>query len=275
MIPLRGRTAVVTGASGGIGSALCRRLCAEGVDVVAVGRNQAALMRLAQQNPGPGQLIAHRADLLEVDAVDRLAAYLRRDHPDTSLLVHAAGAPLFGLFDEQTEAQTRAMFELNTLMPLSLTRALLPQLSTRKTASVVAVGSTFGSIGFAGYASYSASKFALRGLFEALAREFDGGNVSFQYLSPRATATAFNDAAATQLNRSLGSTVDDPDRVAAWLLNAIRRSSRRAQYGWPEKFFARLNGLLPELVDRALRGQLSRVRACAAPAPVLESCKES
>lgn len=85
-----------------------------------------------------------------------------------------------------------ALVHLNLTVPMLLVQALLPAFVRQPHAAMVAVGSTFGSIGFAGFAGYSASKFGLRGLFEALAREHAGTSVRFQYLSPRATATAFN-----------------------------------------------------------------------------------
>jgi hypothetical protein len=72
------------------------------------------------------------------------------------------------------------------------------------------------------------------------------------------------------MNAELGVAVDDADLVAASLLEAIESGTRRRQLGWPERLFARLNGALPELVDRALAKQLPIVRRFArAAAPVV------
>jgi short-subunit dehydrogenase len=151
-----------------------------------------------------------------------------------------------------------------------LVRALLPCLTRLPEAGVVGIGSTFGSLGYPGFAAYSASKFGLRGFLEALAREHADTPLRVQYLSPRATRTALNSVAVDAMNAELGVAVDDADQVAAALLKAIEAGTRRRQLGWPERLFARLNGLLPELVDRALAKQLPTVRRFArAAAPVV------
>jgi short-subunit dehydrogenase len=91
--------------------------------------------------------------------------------------------------------------------------------------------------------------------------------VRFQYLSPRATRTPMNSAAVDALNAELGTAVDDPGAVAAQVVAAIERGDRRRQFGFPEKLFARINGALPALVDRALAGKLAAIRRHARPAP--------
>lgn len=95
---------------------------------------------------------------------------------------------------------------------------------------------------------------------EGLAREYADSDLRFQYLSPRATRTAFNTPAVEAMNREMKVAQDDPAAVAAQLVDAIAAGRRRLQIGWPEKLFARLNGALPGLVDRSLRAQLSIVR---------------
>ncbi|MBB4131011.1 short-subunit dehydrogenase [Xanthomonas campestris] len=267
MMDLHGKCVVLTGATGGIGSALCASLIDAGATVVAVGRTAETLQRLAAVHP-PGRIVPVAADLASEAGRALLLARAHEMRPAPSVLVLAHAQSQFGLLQDQNPAALSAMVHLNLTVPMLLVQALLPALSRQPEASVVAVGSTFGSIGFAGFAGYSASKFGLRGLFEALAREHADTCVRFQYLSPRATATAFNPAAVDALNADLGTTVDHADAVAAALLQSIVRGDTRRQLGWPEKLFARLNGLLPELVDRALRKQLSTIRRHARPTGV-------
>ncbi|MNR05659.1 putative oxidoreductase SadH [compost metagenome] len=125
---------------------------------------------------------------------------------------------------------------------------------------VVNVGSTYGSIGYPGYASYCATKFALRGFSEALRRELADTRVSVLYVAPRATRTGMNSPAAQALNDALKANVDDPQTVAAAVIHAIAGERRDLYLGWPERFFVRLNSLLPHLVDRGLRKQLPLIR---------------
>ncbi len=270
--PLAGRGVVLTGASGGIGSALCAALRAAGAHVYAVGRDPARLLALAAQ-AAPGGFTPVVADLAAADGPARVrdalsAAARGPGEPAPSVLVLGAAVSHFGLFADASESALREQVETNLLAPMRLAHALLPMLAAAAgpgapAPAVVAIGSTFGSLGYPGFGAYSASKFGLRGFIEAMGREHADGPVRWQYLAPRATRTAFNSPAVDALNAALGTAVDAPSDVAAQLVADIARGTRRRQLGWPERLFARLNGLLPELVDRALAGQLPTIRAHA------------
>ncbi len=256
---LAGRTVIVTGASGGIGVALCHALVQAGASIMAVGRNRSRLTTLAAGVPA-GRVHTVVADLSTSLGRSHLIAAIRQADVSPSVLVlgHAQGA--FGLFEDQHPDALENLLQTNLVGSALLIHALLPILRRHEQASVVAIGSTFGSIGFAGFATYSASKFGLRGLMEALSREHDGTGLSFQYLSPRATRTAFNTPAVDALNAELKVGSDAPEAVAAALVHAIVQRDRRRQLGWPEKLFARINGMFPALVDRSLRAQLPIIR---------------
>ena len=273
MKSLRGRTVVLTGASGGIGAALAAALVEAGATVLAVGRDPVKLNAMVHRHR-PGAVVPVGADLCTPAGRAAVVAQAAAMKPSLLVIAHARGA--FGLFEAQPEAELAALVQTNLVAPMLLIRALLPMLQAQPEAAVVAVGSTFGALAFPGFAAYSASKFGLRGLVEALGREHADGHVRFQYLSPRATRTAFNTPAVDALNAELKTAMDDPADVAAQLLAAIRRGDRRRQLGWPEKLFARLNGAFPALIDRALRGQLPAVRrhAGTATTPALENVHE-
>ncbi|TXH76083.1 MAG: SDR family oxidoreductase [Lysobacteraceae bacterium] len=256
---LAGRTVILTGASGGIGAALCDALIAAQARVVAIGRDEARLAALARKYP-EGQLLPLAADLGSDRDRDRVIAEAAALRPTPSVLILAHAQSAFGLFEEQSDAQLRALIETNLTAPLGLIHGMLPMLKRHEQAAVVAIGSTFGSLAFPGFAAYSATKFGLRGLIEGLAREYADTGLRFQFLSPRATRTGFNTSAVDALNRELKVAQDDPADVAAQLVEAIAQGRRRLQIGWPEKLFARVNGAWPGLVDRSLRPQLSLVR---------------
>lgn len=264
MIALKDRTVLLTGASGGIGSALCDALVGVGARVVAVGRNEARLRALASRH-APGRVVPLVADLAADGGPPRVVDLVSRLQPTPSVVVlaHAQGA--FGLFDEASPEALEALVRTNLVAPMTLIHGLLPLLRAHPQASVVAVGSTFGSLAFPGFAAYSASKFGLRGLMEGLAREHADTSLRFQYLSPRATRTAFNTPQVDAMNREMKVAQDEPADVAAQLVAAIVSGRRRMQIGWPEKLFARINGVLPGLVDRNLAAQLPIVRRHARP----------
>lgn len=256
---LAGRTVIVTGASGGIGVALCHALVQAGASIMAVGRNRSRLTTLAAGVPA-GRVHTVVADLSTSLGRSHLIAAIRQANVSPSVLVLGHAQSAFGLFEDQHPDALENLLQTNLVGSALLIHALLPILRRHEQASVVAIGSTFGSIGFAGFATYSASKFGLRGLMEALAREHDGTGLSFQYLSPRATRTAFNTPAVDGLNAELKVGSDAPEAVAAALVRAIVQRDRRRQLGWPEKLFARINGMFPALVDRSLRAQLPIIR---------------
>ncbi|MBB2495190.1 SDR family oxidoreductase [Aquipseudomonas ullengensis] len=248
---------VLTGASGGIGLALAEALCAGGAQLLAVSRQGQALDELCLRYPE--QVRRVEADLTTVGG--RLAVVdAARAMGGLNLLINAAGINRFALLEQLDDGEIAEMLELNVIATLQLTRALLPLLRQPRRALVVNVGSTYGSIGYPGYAAYCASKFALRGFSEALRRELADTAVGVLYVAPRATRTAMNSSEAVALNEALKVSMDSPASVAAEVIAAVVANRSELYLGWPEKFFVRLNSMLPGLVDRALRKQLPLIR---------------
>ena len=248
---------VLTGASGGIGLAITHELCANGAQVVAVARHQPPLAPLLKRYPQ--QLSWVNADLSQAEGRHkvRTAAQMMGG---LNLLINAAGVNRFALLEQLDDSDINTMLAVNIGAPLCLTRCLLPLLLQAQSAMVVNVGSTYGSIGYPGYTSYCATKFALRGFSEALRRELADTRVKVLYVAPRATRTAMNTAPAQALNDALKAKVDAPQTVATAVIHAIIGDRRDLYLGWPERFFVRLNSLLPHLVDRGLRKQLPLIR---------------
>jgi short-subunit dehydrogenase len=248
---------VLTGASGGIGLAITAALCANGAHVLAVSRHKEPLDALLARYPE--QLCWIAADLTYI--ADRRKVLMAAEAiGGVNMLINAAGTNHFAMLEQLEDAEIASMLALNISAPICLTRTLLPLLKEAQSAMVVNVGSIYGSIGYPGYASYCASKFALRGFSEALRRELADTRVGVLYVAPRATRTSMNSPAAQALNDALKAGVDDPQTVASAVIHAIAGDRRDLYLGWPERFFVRLNNLLPNLVDRGLRKQLPLIR---------------
>ena len=248
---------VLTGASGGIGLAIATALCASGAHVLAVARHREPLDALLKRYPN--NLCWVGADLT-VAAERREVQAVAESMGGINLLINAAGVNHFAMLEQLDDNEINAMLAVNISAPICLTKILLPMLKQADSAMVVNVGSTYGSIGYAGYANYCASKFALRGFSEALRRELADTRVSVLYVAPRATRTSMNSPAAQALNDALKANVDDPRTVATAVIHAIAGDRRDLYLGWPERFFVHLNSLLPHLVDRGLRKQLPLIR---------------
>ncbi len=260
--------ALLTGASGGIGQVLVDRLCRDGAQLLLVGRDSLALDDLARRHPGQVSLIC--ADLTQRSGRQTVLDAARR-FGGLNCLINAAGINQFRLLEQQDEDAIARLIDVNVTATLQLTHLLLPLLRQQPQALLVNLGSTFGSIGYPGFAAYCASKFALRGFSEALRRELADSHVKVLYIAPRATRTAMNSAQVVAMNDELKVDMDDPQQVAGEILRAIVREREELYLGWPEKLFVRLNGLLPRLVDQALRKQLPVIkrfaRAEQPPAP--------
>jgi short-subunit dehydrogenase len=184
------------------------------------------------------------------------------------VLINNAGVNHFQMFADQPPAQLDLAIAINLLAPMHLCQELLPLLQRQREACILNTGSVFGAIGYPGYAVYSASKFAVRGFTEALRRELADTNVSVRYVAPRATRTGINTSAVERMNAELGVAMDPPERVATAVCDMLAGGRVEAVLGWPEKFFARVNGLLPRVVDGALRRQLPVIRRYAGESAV-------
>ena len=253
--------AVLTGATGGIGRAIAEQLAPLCEVLLLVARGIDAAGPRCRAVPADLATAAGR------DAVVRAAAAVPGG---IDLLINNAGTTEFAWLEDHTDEMLERILRVNTLAPMQLTRALLPQLLAQPAARIVNVGSIFGYLGYPGHAAYSASKFALRGFSEALRRELADGPVRVTYFAPRATRTAMNGAAECAMNEELGVAMDAPQAVAAALLDTLRTPARERLLGMPERFFARLNQVLPGLVDGGLRRQLPVIRRHArgaAPVP--------
>lgn len=256
---------IVTGATGGIGRALILALADAGAKLIPSARSPDALSALGRALPATCLAAVHTGDLTTPSARESLAR-LGADC-GANVLINVCGGNRFGLLEEQSQDDVSSLLTVNLMVPIDLTRRLLPHLANQHAAMVVNVGSTFGTIGYPGYVLYSASKFGLRGFSEALARELADGPVEVVHVDPRATRTAMNSAAVSAMNRTLGNTEDPAELVARRIVKAMERGRRRSAIGWPERFFTRINRTWPGLVDRALAGQLATIKQYAAARP--------
>jgi len=251
---------LVTGATGGIGREIARQLGAEGAALLLTGRSPVALARLGDELRDSGVRVATvAADLATADGRQAVVTAAMRFRRGISGLINNAGINRFGSFAEMSGDAIRSVFEINVLAPILLTHDLLPVLKRSPESVVLNVGSIVGSIGMPGQVAYSSSKFAIHGFSEALRRETQGSGVHVLHVAPRATDTAMNDETMRAINAVTGVNTDRPAEVARHVVAALVAHRQERYLGWPEKFYVRVNALLPGLVDRSLKKQADLV----------------
>jgi len=258
---IKDKVIVITGATGGIGQAMAHLFAQQGASLLLIARDQVKLRNLTLAlGSGHHWLSADICTKEGRQNVIKLSSEL-----NAKILINNAGISQFdSLINIDEEAFNDAIM-INLMAPIYLTRSFLKKCESKDAKTVVNVGSALGSIGYPFYTSYCASKFGLRGFTEALQRELSHSNDNVLYFAPRATATAINSDAVIAMNKTLGNSVDEPELVAFALLKQLQSTSQRKVLGWPEKFFTRLNGLLPELVDKAISKQLKTIKQFTQP----------
>jgi short-subunit dehydrogenase len=260
---LADRRVLITGASGGIGSALVTTLLDEGAEVLLSGRDHAGLANLVKGQEDGSRTGLFAADLTSASDRARLCDFAARWRGGIDVLINNAAVNDFTLLAPQSAESLDRAIATNLLAPIDLCRRLIPCLERSVDAHIVNIGSVFGTIGFAGNAVYCATKFGLRGFSESLRRELANTNVHVHYFAPRATRTAFNSQSVDEMNEVLGNASDPPAQVARTIVTSLQTDQPECVIGWPEKLFARVNALLPRLVDAALAQKLPTIQRFA------------
>ncbi|NOQ76669.1 MAG: SDR family oxidoreductase [Methylococcaceae bacterium] len=251
---LADKTILITGASGGIGSEVAKRLSEEGAILVLVGRDEVSLGKLNEMLGSNHHII--QADISHAADRNSIMEYCQNLDGGIDILINNAGIGQFSLFRDMGEDEVTSIITTNLTSTVLLTQCLLPTLLSRPEPQIVNVGSILGSIGLPGSTIYCASKFGLRGFSEALRRELLDTSLAVRYFAPRATKTAINNDRVTALNGELGTKMDTVESVADALISFLKSSTTSQYLGWPEKIFVKINSVLPGVVEKSIAKQL-------------------
>jgi short-subunit dehydrogenase len=250
---LEGNKIVLTGGAGGIGALVANELRSLGAEVLVVDR----------LDPPPDDTRYIQGDLSTMDGIGAVADAIGREAPH--LLINLAGAQYFGPAEQQASDHVHMSYMVNLLAPVLLTQAVLPDMKRRSSGHIINIGSIFGSINYPHFATYSSAKAGLRGFSEALRRELHGSGIAVTYIAPRAVRTGLNNALVMRFAELAKMHMDEPDAVARQIVRAIRERKADVFIGFPERFFVRLNALLPRLVDSAISTETTKARKLFTP----------
>jgi NAD(P)-dependent dehydrogenase (short-subunit alcohol dehydrogenase family) len=187
---LRGRKALVTGASKGIGTELCRVLAEAGADIVAVARDEAGLAetRAAVEAKGRRCLVIP-ADLSDAAAVEAAGRAALDAWGTIDILVNNAGVSIPKLMIEQTVAEWDLIQAINLRAPWLMARTLVPAMMAQKAGKIVNVSSQTSAVALVEHGAYAASKNGLNGLTKVMTAEWAAHNIQCNTVCPTVTMT--------------------------------------------------------------------------------------
>lgn len=271
---IRGSIALVTGASSGIGRDVAIDLAARGAKVAICARRagplEQTLERCREHDPGAR---AYACDLRDREAVRDLFAAIGADLGPVDLLVNNAGVGVYHLFVEAPEDELESVLRANLLSAQYCTREALPGMLERRRGSIVFVSSFAGRVATWRHSSYSASKFALHGLAEALHYEVRSSGVHVGVVNPGAIATELFDKGEgfEHLRHVITPRMVGTDVVCRALAKLVERERFEIFAPWSLGLVWKLRVLFPRLV---MRGTLAYVeRTMKRPPTVVSSAR--
>ena len=261
MLKLAGRTAVVTGAAGGIGRGIALALARRGCHVALADIDEAALARttaeIAGQESARSLRVSHyRLDVANRAAVAALPAQVMAAHGAVDILVNNAGVALGGTFLEIAESDFDWLLGINFWGVVQMTRAFLPLLSNSEEARIVNVSSLFGLIAPPGQTAYAASKFAVRGFSESLRHELADTRIGVTVVHPGGIATSIaknarmpaslsDDEAAKRRTFFDSFLTMPPETAGEIIVRGVERRKARILVGSDAKYAELVERLMP------------------------------
>lgn len=193
MFDLSGKTALVTGASGGIGGAIARALHGQGAHVVLSGTRESALQELAGElGERTSTVVANLADAASVDGL--VAASEAAAGHDLDILVSNAGVTRDGLLMRMKDDDWATVLKVNLESYFRLSRSVMRGFMKRRSGRIIGITSVVGVMGNPGQANYAASKAGMIGFSKALAQEVASRNVTVNCIAPGFIESPMTDA---------------------------------------------------------------------------------
>jgi len=217
----RGRVALVTGASSGIGRAVVRALAERGATVCLAGREASRLYALRDEMQALSPAHAYVSDLAQDEDLDRLREFLVRDHARLDLLIHSAGAISLGTIESMPVSEFDWQYRVNLRAPFLLTQMLLPLLKAAQ-GQIVFVNSSVGTRVKERVGAYAATKHALKAIADTLRMETNQFGIRVLSVYPGNTATPMQQAIQQQSGQLIApENLLAPEDVAAVIVNAL------------------------------------------------------
>lgn len=218
MFNLSGKTALVTGASGGIGGAIAKALHTAGATVGLCGRNVESLNKLAAELKDRCHVFA--GDLNSAESADTLIKSAEEKMGQVDILVNNAGLTKDGLFMRMKDEDWQVVQDVNLTAPFRLTRAAIRGMMKRRAGRIINITSVVGVTGNPGQANYCASKAGMIGMTKSMAQEVANRGITLNCIAPGFIATAMTEALTDDQKNAINSTIPagtmgTPEDIAA------------------------------------------------------------
>jgi NAD(P)-dependent dehydrogenase (short-subunit alcohol dehydrogenase family) len=249
---LKGKVAVVTGASSGIGEAAVLELASRGASVVAAARSVEKLEDLARRAAASGVLVVE-ADVADRGSVEAMVEKTVEKFGRIDVLVNNAGLGLSGRISELRPEDLRYVFEVNTIGPMNCVQAALPRMGDG--GRIINVSSVVGLRAIPKVGGYCSTKFALNALSDSLRVEVADRGISVTSVYPGTTRTSFRDNSRRTKDEKRGWRPKGvtPERVAKRIAAAAEGGPRDVYVTLSDRLFVAGVTLFPGLTDRVLR----------------------
>ena len=217
-------TVLITGASSGIGLAAALYMAGKGYSVVGTSRSEEGLDALGREAANRGfNLQGVQLDVNDDEAVGEALPRIIAEHSGIEVLVNNAGYGLWGPIESVSMEQLRAQFETNFFAAVRMIKAVLPQMTRRRSGTIVNISSVLGRMGTPFNGAYVASKFALEGLSESMRVELWPLGVRVALVEPGLIRTRFHD------NQIIGEQAHSADLPHSPYVQQYRRRRRRIE----------------------------------------------
>lgn len=228
---LKDKIAVVTGATGGIGSELVKKLDSEGIQLVLVAKSEDELQNLTKELKGENNSY-FVCDLSNQEVTEKIGNEISKKYPNIDIFLGAAGIGVYKPIEDATLDDWNNSMNINVSSNFIFIKKLESSLQKSDDPLVLTVGSGAGVIPMAGRSIYCSTKFALRGLMLSLSEEFQRTKVKFCLITLGSTLTNFGPSGLEKKREEQlsGKAYFSPDWVANKLTEIIKDDKREVEY---------------------------------------------
>ena len=201
MFDLTGKVALITGATGGIGTQIAKKMYAQGAILALTDMNMDKLKAL--QSELGDRVFVYSANLTDSDSLKELVKNVEKECGKIDILVNNAGITKDGLSMRMTDEQWQQVLDINLTAGFKLARAVIPGMMKRRFGRIIGMASIVGVMGNAGQANYSASKAGLIAMSKCMAQELASRGITLNCVAPGFIKTPMTDALTDEVKAQL------------------------------------------------------------------------